>query len=131
MDQLKETVLKNWLEIDFYNVANKIGFIKEYISVSDELIYNTIRCLDYETTVSQKSSVNYVITVIALMWEYADHQKYDLRKVVVKFLSRIGYPTSAIIVDRDFDKENCAFSPLNSTLEELLATLNQEKIVSR
>lgn len=61
------------------------------------------------------------------MWEYADPQKYDLRKVIVKFLSRIGYPTSAIIADKNFDKDNCIFSSLGSTLEHLLATLNQER----
>lgn len=127
MEQLKEKVLNSWLEIEFYSTASKIGFIKADVTVPQELIYDTIRSLDYETSVSKTPSVNYVITVIALMWEYADHQEYDLRKVIVKFLSRIGYPTSAIIADSDFDRENCVFSSLGSALEHLLTTLNQER----
>ena len=84
------------------------------------------RCLDYETCVSKNPSVNYVITVIALMWEYVDHQEYDISKLVVKFLSRIGYPTSAVIADEGYDRENCIFSSLGSTIDNLLTTLNQE-----
>lgn len=126
MEHLKEAVLKSWLSIDFTHIANKLSFVHTNINVPDELIFNTIRCLDYETSMNEAPSVNYVITVIALMWEYADHEKYDLRKISVKFLSRIGYPTSAVIVDRDFDKNNCVFTSLDSTIEQLLATLNQE-----
>ena len=127
MEQLKKQVLNSWLEIEFYRTAAKTGFIKSDSTVTQELIYDTIRCLDYETTISHAPSINYVITVIALMWEYADHTKYDIRKVIVKFLSRIGYPTSAIIADNDFDYENCSFSSLDSAIEHLLATLNQER----
>ena len=127
MEKLKEHVLNSWLEIDFYNIANKLGFIKKELKAPVELIYDTIRCLDYETSMPMEPSVNYVITVIALMWEYANHEELSLRKVIVKFLSRIGYPTSAIIVDDDFDKEKCIFSSLDSTIDHLLTTLNQEK----
>lgn len=126
MECLKETVLKSWLSIDFSFIANKLSFAQADIEVSDELIFDTIRCLDYETTMSEAPSVNYVITVIALMWEYTNREKYDLRKIIVKFLSRIGYPTSAIIVDEDFDKRNCVFTSLDSIIEQLIATLNQE-----
>ena len=127
MEQLKKQVLNSWLEIEFYRTASKTGFIQSDSTVTQELIYDTIRCLDYETTISHAPSINYVITIIALMWEYADHTKYDIRKVIVKFLSRIGYPTSAIIADNDFDYENCSFSSLDSAIEHLLATLNQER----
>ena len=127
MERLKEKVLNGWLEVDFYHVANKIGFIQSYDTVSDELIYDSIRCLDYETSIPKNPSINYVITIIALLWEYADHEKYDLRKAIVKFLSRIGYPTSAIIADEGFDEESCTFSSLDSAIEHLIATLNQER----
>ena len=127
MEQLKEKVLNSWLEIEFYSTATKTGFIQADVNIHQELVYDTVRCLDYETSVSQAPSINYVITVIALMWEYVDHNEYDIRKVIVKFLSRIGYPTSAIIADDDFDYDNCSFSSLDSTIEHLLATLNQER----
>lgn len=105
MEQLKKEILNNWLNIDFYSVARKIDFNNSNIEISKELILNTIRCLDYETSVVKNPSVNYVITIMALMWEYIDHEKYDIRKIVVKFLSRIGYPTSAIIADDKFDRK--------------------------
>lgn len=119
------SVLNSWLEIDFYNVANKANLISKRKVVQLDLIYDTIRCLDYETIMTDKPSVNYVITVIGLMWEHIDHNRYDLRSVVVKFLSRIGYPTSAIICDEGFDKEECSFSHLNSWVDEILSTINQ------
>lgn len=127
MEQLKKEVLNNWLNIDFHSIASQIGFCDSNIEISKELILNTLRCLDYETSVAKKPSVNYVITIMALMWEYIDHEKYDIRKIVVKFLSRIGYPTSAIIADDKFDRKKNMFSPLGSVLEQLFATLNQEK----
>ena len=125
MENYKNQVIKKWLEIDFSFIANKLGLIKSECTVSEELIYSSIRCLDYETTVSKTPSVNYVITLIALMWEYVDREKYDLRKVIVKFLSRIGYPTSAIIVDNEFDFKKCVFSSLESPIDHILTTLNQ------
>ena len=126
MEEIKAAVLKEWLEIDFYRTANKIGFSDSTKNVSEELVVQSIRCLDYETSVVEHPSVNYVITIIALMWEHTDKQAYDLRKIIVKFLSRVGYPTSAIIADKEFDQENCIFSSLESPLEHIYATLNQE-----
>ena len=126
MEEIKASVLKEWLEIDFYRTANKIGFSDSTKNVSEELVVQSIRCLDYETSVVEHPSVNYVITIIALMWEHTDKKAYDLRKIIVKFLSRVGYPTSAIIADKEFDQENCIFSSLESPLEHIYATLNQE-----
>ena len=71
--------------------------------------------------------INYMVTVFALVWEYIDCSKYNLQKIAVKFLSRIGYSTSAIITDNNFDKENCEFSSLESPISELLTYLNQEQ----
>lgn len=127
MEHLKENILNKWLSIDFAYIANKLAFVRESVEVPDELIFNTIRCLDYETTMKNSPSVNYVITVIALMWEYANREKFNLRKIIVKFLSRIGYPTSAVIADEEFDDNNCTFTSLDSIIEQLLATLNQER----
>lgn len=127
MNELKKTVLREWLLIEFYSVARNIGFIDEAKTVSDKLIMKTIRCLDHETSMIDNPNINYVITIIALMWEHTNREQYDLRKIVVKFLSRVGYPTSAIIADEGFDKKDCVFSSLESFMEELLSTLNQER----
>ena len=125
MENSKNQVLKEWLDIDLSFIANKLSFIRSEYTVSEELIYQSIRCLDYETTVSKTPSVNYVITLTALMWEYTDRKKYDLKKIIVKFLSRIGYPTSAIIADTAFDIKKCVFSSLESPIDHILTTLNQ------
>lgn len=127
MNELKKTVLREWLLIEFYSVARNIGFIDEAKTVSDKLIMKTIRCLDHETSMIDNPNINYVITIIALMWEHTNREQFDLRKIVVKFLSRVGYPTSAIIADEGFDKKDCVFSSLESFMEELLSTLNQER----
>lgn len=126
MEELKKEVLKQWLKIEFYHVANKANLISVQKDADEELIYNTIRCLDYETIMKSLPSANYVITVIGLMWEHANHSRYNLKQVIVKFLSRIGYPTSAIICDKGFDKTLCSFTHLGSWIDEVLATINQQ-----
>ena len=127
MKRLKESVLNRWLSIEFINVAKKMEFVvggnKEIEVVP--LIYDTIRCLDYESIMVDEPDINYMITVIGLMWEHSEHDKYNLRHIIVKFLSRIGYPTSAIICDEKFDKEKCVFSELSSWIDEVVATVNQ------
>jgi len=125
MDTFKHQILDKWLEIDLAHIVSKLSLASVEYSVSEELIYNSIRCLDHETSVTDEPSINYVITLIALMWEYSDHEKYDLRKIIVKFLSRVGYPTSAIIVDDNFDNKNCVFTSLESPIDQILTTLNQ------
>jgi hypothetical protein len=126
MDVLKSEVLEKWLEIEFYNIANKARLIHKHIDTDEKLIYDTIRCLDHESIMSESPSVNYIITVIGLMWEHIDHSKYDLRHAIIKFLSRIGYPTSAIICDDGFDRKQCSFSHLSSWVDEILTTMQQE-----
>ncbi len=128
IENLKKEVLNTWLEVDCNSIAYKLGFTEQNSSkYSNELILDTIRCLDHETIMVDYPNVNYVITLIALMAEYVDLKKYNLRKIAIKFLSRIGYSTSAIITDKNFDKENCQYSSLESPMEELLATLNQQR----
>lgn len=122
-----QEILVRWLEIDFYNVANKIGFITESKSSDKELVMSTIRCLDYATTNKSEKNINIIITLIALMWTYSSRNEYDLKAVIIKFLSRIGYPTSAIIVDDMFDKENCQFSAIASLMDQITIGLNQVK----
>lgn len=127
MEQEKKSVLNRWLEIEFYKIANKANLIYETRAIDVNLIYDSIRVLDYETIISKKTDVNYVITIIGLMWEHVNHTMYDLKSIIVKFLSRIGYPTSAIICDKNFDSNECSFSKLNSYIDEILSTMNQLK----
>lgn len=126
METEKRRILNKWLEIEYYYTANKSNLIKKSVRADRDLVYSTIRCLDYMTTMEKNPSINYVVTLIALMWEYTDKLEYDLRRIILKFLSRIGYPTSAIIVDKEFDRQDCRFLSLNSLIEEITATLNQE-----
>lgn len=127
MEQKLLGVLIRWLEIDFYSVANKIGFIMQSKLPDKELIINTIRCLDYATTKKSEKNINVIITLIALMWTYSDRNEYALKAIIIKFLSRIGYPTSAIIVDDMFDKDKCQFSTIESLVDQITIGLNQVK----
>lgn len=127
MEQKLLGVLIRWLEIDFYSVANKIGFIMQSKLPDKELIINTIRCLDYATTKKSEKNINLIITLIALMWTYSDRNEYALKAIIIKFLSRIGYPTSAIIVDDMFDKDKCQFSTIESLVDQITIGLNQVK----
>lgn len=127
MIQNIQTILDKWLEIDFYYVADKIGFIKKDVLPDKKLIMETIRCLDYITTRRKEEEKNITITLIALMWTYIDKKEYDIKAIVIKFLSRIGYPTSAIIVDDMFDKDECKFSAIDSLIDQITIGFNQMK----
>lgn len=98
-------IISRWLQIEFYAIANKVEFINKKELPDRHLILETIRCLDCITSKPDTDSKNIVIGLIALMWTHINKEEYDLRKLVIKFLSRIGYPTSAIIVDESFDKK--------------------------
>lgn len=127
MEQKLQEILIKWLEIEFYNIANKIGFIAQRKSSDKKLVMSTIRCLDYATTKKSKKNINIIITLIALMWTYSSKNEYDLKSVIIKFLSRIGYPTSAIMVDNMFDKAKCQFSAIDSLMDQITIGLNQVK----
>ena len=85
MEQKLQEILVRWLEIDFYNVANKIGFITQSKSSDKELVMSTIRCLDYATTKKSEKNINIIITLIALMWTYSSRNEYNLKSVIIKF----------------------------------------------
>lgn len=127
MEEKKKQVLRSWLEIELYKIAKKMSLVKKAYEASEDLIMDTIRCLDHESIMKAEPSVNYIITVIGLMWEHIDHEKYDIRKIIIKFLSRVGYPTSAIICDENFDVKEGSFSQLDSWIDEILTTINQMK----
>ena len=127
MYEKRNELLKKWLKIDFFYVANKAGLITRKLEADETLIYETIRYLDYETIIEKDPEVNYVITIIGLLWEHVDHDKYDIRPLVIKFLSRIGYPTSAIICDDKFDFDTCSFSTLPSWIDQVMSAMYQDK----
>lgn len=124
MDELKQIILNEWLHIDFYHISKKLKFIDKDYQVTEKLIVDTIRCLDYVTTF-EKTNANYVVTIIALMWTHIDKTQYDIKNIVIKFLSRIGYPTSSIIADSGYDKSTNTFSEINSPIDKLTIALNQ------
>lgn len=125
MEEEIKKVISRWLKIDFFAIANKLNFISKKEVADERLIFDTIRCLDYITIRRDEKKVNTVIALIALMWTYADKNVYELKNIIIKFLSRIGYPTSAIIVDEKYDKKECQFTSLNSVIDELTIGLNQ------
>ena len=125
MDNLKKDVLQKWLEIEYFAIANKAKFIKKQVQANYKLILDTIRCLDYATTMEKEKSKDYVITVVALMWEHINKEEYDLKNFIIKILSRIGYSTSAIIIDDKFDKKEGKFFKPKSAFDMLTLTLEQ------
>lgn len=123
----KDTALKAWLSIDYYYMANRIGFIEKIGSPDNQLILNTIRVIDRETTMASSPDINAIIALLALMWEHVDKDKYDLKDFIFKILSRIGYPTSAIITDSGFDAKTSQFSATSSIFDKCTLTLQQTR----
>ena len=127
MNDTKIKVLEEWLRIDLCKTASKMGLTHSKVDATDNLIMQTVRCLDYESLIEENPSVNYIITIIGLMWEHIDHKKYDIRKLIIKCLSRVGYPTSAIICDDAYNKEQGSFSMLDSWIDEVTSAIYQIK----
>lgn len=44
-----DDVLKKWMEIDYYHMAHRMGFIDKTLLPNHSLILDTIRVLDKET----------------------------------------------------------------------------------
>ena len=49
MEEEINRVISQWLEIDFFTIANKLNFINKKKIADKKLIFDTIRCLDYIT----------------------------------------------------------------------------------
>lgn len=64
MNTLKEEVLRKWLRIEFFRVANKAKLIFKQELTDEKLVYDTVRCLDHESIIVESPNVNYIITVI-------------------------------------------------------------------
>ncbi len=123
MDMVKQEILRTWLEIEFTRTAARAGYIPEReVDVTYNLLLKTIRFLDKETAREGIIDKNIVICVIALMWEHVDHDKYNLRVIVLRFLARIGYPTSAIVTDKGFDSKCGKFSSIDSIIDEIVTS---------
>ena len=75
MEEKKRRVLRSWLEIELHKTAKKMGLVEKVYETNEELIIDTIRCLDHESIMKAEPSVNYIITVIGLMWEHTDHER--------------------------------------------------------
>lgn len=125
MEELKQRILESWLEIEYYTIANKAKFINKKVEVTEELILKSIRCIDYVSVFEKNEYRNYIITIVALMWEYIDKDKYSIRDFIIKILSRIGYPTSAIIIDEEYKKSECKFFGPKSIFDKITLTLDQ------
>lgn len=123
----KQQAVDEWLKIEFSKTAQKAELLKSNHTVSDELILGTLRTLDYLTSNAAIDDVPAVIGIVALMWEHVDRRTYDLRDAFVKFLARIGYSTSAIIVDDQYARDTCSFNGVSSIFDRLTIALNQRK----
>lgn len=127
MDEHINSILDRWLEIEYYHTAQKAKFISKTVEADYKLVMATIRCLDDLTTTDNESRKDFMITVIALMWEHIDKSKYDIKNFVLKILTRIGYPTSAIIIDNEFSSSGNKFFRPDSIIDMLTLTLQQQR----
>lgn len=123
----KKACMKEWLKVDYFYMANRLGFINANILPTHELILDTIRTVDRETTISDTVDTNYIITLLALMWEHVDKEKYTLKDFILKIMTRIGYPTSAIIADAGYDSSSGSFSAAGSLIDQCTLTLEQSR----
>ena len=114
-----DKILKKWLEIEFYHMANRLGFIDSDLKSDYSLLLDTIRSIDSSTSKVGIVDTNIIIALLSLMWEHIDRKKYDLKDFIIKISSRIGYPTSAIISDSNYNSQLCQFSSITSIRQNI------------
>ena len=125
--KISQSIIDEWLKIEFSEIARRTKLLDCNYAVSDQLVLNTLRFLDNITANITSDGIQIVIGIIALMWEHVDREQYDLRDVFIKFLARIGYSTSAIIIDDQYNSNTCSFHGINSFFDRLTVALNQKK----
>lgn len=125
--KISQSIIDEWLKIEFSEIARRTKLLDCNYAVSDQLVLNTLRFLDNLTANITSDGIQIVIGIIALMWELVDREQYDLRDVFIKFLARIGYSTSAIIIDDQYNSNTCSFHGINSFFDRLTVALNQKK----
>lgn len=121
----KDKILKDLFRIEMDFISEKLGFSQSCKRLDEKQIILTLKYIDVITSTQEDVDKNYIIAVLALLWEHSDHQLFDLRPAILRFLARIGYTTTAIAVDEEYDSTRGAFSFVNSILDQISTSLFQ------
>ena len=121
----KSNVLNQLLNIELHNNASKLGFIEEQnLSVSKELLHESISVLNQLSIKDDEESKKYLIAISALIWTYKDLSWDGLKDYLTLFLSRSGFGPSSIMVDKDYNSVDSTFAQGSSIINMFSITLS-------
>jgi hypothetical protein len=122
------STLKELLAVEHSAVATKLQFIDVSYNVIDEsLLIKSIGLLDELSRSEDERLKKVVVTVSAILWTYKDEDWGGLSDYLILVLNRIGFPPSAIMIDKDYDFDNAKLSGLDSLINELSISVHQFK----
>ncbi len=122
---IKDKILRDLFEIEMDFIAGKLGFSQSCKILKEKQIISTLKYIDAITSMPDAVDKNYVIAVLVLLWEHCDHKLFELRPAILKFLARIGYTSSAIAFDDEYDSARGSFSFINSIIDQISTTVSQ------
>lgn len=118
-----DKIIGKLLDFEHRKVAVRLGFITDTSEIIDtDLLYNTIGVIDDLSRQNDEDSKRKTITLCAILWTYRNEDWDGLKDFIILVLSRIGFATSAIMVDEAYDSINMEFSSLNSIMNQFLIT---------
>ncbi|WHT38704.1 hypothetical protein QNH98_17200 [Myroides sp. mNGS23_01] len=121
----KSKILNQLLSIELHNNASKLGFIEEqYLSISKELLHESIAVLNQLSIKDDEDSKKYLIAISALLWTYKEPNWDGLKDYLTLFLSRAGFGPSSIMVDKDYNSVDSTFTQGSSIINMFSITLS-------
>ena len=120
------TILDDLLLIEHIAIAQKLKLIPIELNIIDSKLLNqSIGMIDelsrYKGEISRKA----VVVASSILWSYKEDNWDGLKDFLIICLSRSGFSPSALMIDKDFNRETGTFSANNSIINQLAITLYQ------
>jgi len=121
-------IIEDLLSFEHKTIAHKLGFVnfgKEEIPYN--LLIKSIGLIDKLSRIDDPKANKIVVVLSSILWTYRNDEWDGLKDYLILVLSRIGFPPSSIMLDKDYATNNNRFSSLDSLINEYLITLYQFK----
>lgn len=122
------STLKELFAVEHSAIAAKLKFIDgSYNVIDDSLLVKSIGLLDELSRFDDERFKKVVVIVSAILWTYKDETWDGLSEYLILVLNRIGFPPSAIMIDKSYDSEKSQLSGLNSLINQFSISIHHFK----
>lgn len=119
-------IVKELLDVEHRAIAQQLKLVPDSITIIDRsLLIRSIGMIDNLSRIDDERARKIVVTLSAIIWTYRVEEWDGLKDFLILILSRIGFPPSAIMIDKEYDYLSSSFSGLMSFVNELNITIHQ------